>query len=205
MKPAIFHPQALAAIRSFPAEVRRELGKAIFDLQRGEVLKMPLSRPMAEIAAGGEELRIRDRSGSYRAFYFTRSVRGVLVFHAFVKKSQKTARREIVLGAKRLKELLMIKKKGVLTRTAGDLAKALGLAPADGAEIELRSELNSKIVAEVKRRGLTHAEVARLARSSRTRVTAILNHNTKDVSTDLLLRVLYALGWTARVKFKRAA
>jgi phage-related protein len=60
---------------------------------------MPLSRPMSGIAAGVEELRIRDRSASCRAFYFTRSVRGVLVFHAFVKKSQMTARREIVLGA----------------------------------------------------------------------------------------------------------
>jgi predicted XRE-type DNA-binding protein len=99
----------------------------------------------------------------------------------------------------------MNKKKRVVTRTARDLARALGLTPADGAEIELRSELNSKIVEEVKRRGLTHAEVARLARSSRTRVTAILNRNTRDVSTDLLLRVLYALGWTARVRFKRAA
>lgn len=99
----------------------------------------------------------------------------------------------------------MNRKKRVVIRTSRELAKALGLAPAEGAEIELRSELNTKIVEEVKRRGLTHAEVARIARSSRTRVTAILNRNTKDVSTDLLLRVLYALGWTARVKFKRAA
>lgn len=93
----------------------------------------------------------------------------------------------------------------MVTRTAGQLAGALGLSAADGAEMELRSELNTKIVEEVKRRGLTHAEVARLARTSRTRMTAILNRNTKDVSTDLLLRVLYALGWTAHIKFKRAA
>jgi phage-related protein len=105
LKAAIFHPGALVAIRSFPAEVRRELGKAIFELQRGEVLKMPVSRPMPGIGAGVEELRIRDRSGSYRAFYLARQTRGVLVFHAFVKKSQETAKRELDLGAKRLKEL----------------------------------------------------------------------------------------------------
>jgi predicted XRE-type DNA-binding protein len=99
----------------------------------------------------------------------------------------------------------MNRKKRVVTRTAGELAKALGLSPADGAEIELRADLNAKIAEEVKRRGLTHGEVARLAKTSRTRVTAILNRNTRDVSTDLLLRVLYALGWTARVSFKRAA
>ncbi|MGB2677650.1 MAG: XRE family transcriptional regulator [Candidatus Acidiferrum sp.] len=99
----------------------------------------------------------------------------------------------------------MKKTKGVVTRNAGELAKALGLTAADGAEIELRSDLNTKIAAVVARKGLTHAEVARLASTSRTRVTAILNRNTKNVSTDLLLRVLYALGYTAKVRFKRAA
>jgi predicted XRE-type DNA-binding protein len=99
----------------------------------------------------------------------------------------------------------MKKTKAVVTRTAAGLARALGLTPADGAEIELRSDLNSKIVDVVREKDLTHAQVARLARTSRTRVTAIMNRNTKDVSTDLLLRVLYALGYTAKVKFKKAA
>ncbi len=99
----------------------------------------------------------------------------------------------------------MKKSKAVVTRTAGELAKALGLTPADGAEIALRSELNSKIAEIVRRKSLTHAEVARLARTSRTRVTAILNRNTKDISTDLLLRVLYSLGYTAKITFQRAA
>jgi hypothetical protein len=36
-------------------------------------------------------------------------------------------------------------------------------------------------------------------------VTAILNRNTKDVSTDLLLRVLYTLGYVAKVTFQKAA
>jgi predicted XRE-type DNA-binding protein len=93
----------------------------------------------------------------------------------------------------------------VVTRTAGELAKALGLTRADGAEIELRSDLNSKIVEVVQHKGLTHAQVARLAKTSRTRVTAIMNRNTKDISTDLLLRVLYALGYTAKIRFQRAA
>ncbi len=106
MKAAIFHPAAKAAIRSFPKDIRRELGKAIFDLQKGEVFTMPLSRAMPSIAAGVAELRIRDRSGIYRAFYYTRSPRGILVFHVFVKKSQTTPKHELDLGKKRLKELL---------------------------------------------------------------------------------------------------
>lgn len=92
-----------------------------------------------------------------------------------------------------------------MARSAGELAKVLGLSPADGAEISLRSALNSKIVQSVKQKGLTHAEVARLARTSRTRITAILNRNTAEISTDLLLRVLYALGYTAKITFRNAA
>ena len=99
----------------------------------------------------------------------------------------------------------MKKSKAMVTRSAAELAKALGLPAAAGAEIELRSHLNSKIVEVVQRKGLTHAQVARLAETSRTRVTAIMNHNTKDISTDLLLRVLYALGYTAKIKFQKAA
>lgn len=99
----------------------------------------------------------------------------------------------------------MKKSKAIVTTSAAGLAEALGLSPADGAEIQLRSDLNSKIVAVVRRKGLTHAQVARLARTSRTRVTAIMNRNTKDISTDLMLRVLYALGYSAKIRFQPAA
>jgi predicted XRE-type DNA-binding protein len=99
----------------------------------------------------------------------------------------------------------MKKSRVVVARTAAELAEALGLTRADGAEIQLRSDLNSKIVSIVRDKGLTHVQVARLARTSRTRVTAIMNRNTKDISTDLLLRVLYALGYTAKIRFQPAA
>jgi phage-related protein len=106
VKAALFHPAARETIRAFPAEVRRELGKALYDLQRGEVLGMPLSRPMASAAAGAAELRIRDRAGIYRVFYYAKAAAGILVFHAFVKKSRVTPQQELELGKKRLKELL---------------------------------------------------------------------------------------------------
>jgi phage-related protein len=106
VKPAIFHPAIREMIRSFPAQVRGSMGKAIWELQRGERLGMPLSRSMPSVAAGVEELRVKDASGAYRVFYFARSSRGILVFHAFVKKSQATPLSEIKLGRRRLKELL---------------------------------------------------------------------------------------------------
>ena len=106
MKPAAFHPKARDAIREFPEDVRREFGKVIFDLQKGEKLTMPLSRPMASVASGVEELRVRDRSGVYRVFYYTKVTDSVLIFHAFAKKTQKTPTQEIALAQKRLKEML---------------------------------------------------------------------------------------------------
>lgn len=105
VQPAIFHPKALQTIRLFPRPVRVGLGEAIMDLQRGIQLGMPLSRPMPEVARGAHELRVRDSSGIYRAFYVLQSSRGVLVFHAFQKKTQKTPAREIRLGRKRLAEM----------------------------------------------------------------------------------------------------
>lgn len=106
MKPAVFHPKARAVLKSFPEEVRRELGKAIFDLQKGEKLSMPLSRPMPSVAAGVEELRVKDRTGAYRALYFARLASAVLIFHAFEKKTAKTPLHEIALARQRLKEML---------------------------------------------------------------------------------------------------
>lgn len=106
MKPAIFHPKARDTIRSFPEDVRREFGKVIFDLQKGKKLSLPLSRPMSSVAAGVEELRVRDRSGAYRVFYYTKLADSVLIFHAFAKKTQKTPQQEIALAQKRFKEML---------------------------------------------------------------------------------------------------
>jgi phage-related protein len=106
VKPALFHPKARAALQNFPDDVRREMGKAIFELQKGARLTMPLSRPMPSVAPGVEELRVKDRAGAYRAFYFTRLDTAVLSFHAFEKKAAKTPMREIDLGRNRLREML---------------------------------------------------------------------------------------------------
>jgi phage-related protein len=67
---------------------------------------MPNSRPMPGVAAGVSELRVMGEDGNFRAFYYTASMQGVLVFHAFVKKTQRTPPLEIELGRKRLQELL---------------------------------------------------------------------------------------------------
>lgn len=106
VKAAIIHSAARAAIRLFPKGVRMELGKALFDLQAGAVLTMPLSRAMPSVSPGVEEMRFRDPAGIYRVLYYTRSSKGILVLHAFTKKTRTTPKSDVDLGKKRLKELL---------------------------------------------------------------------------------------------------
>jgi predicted XRE-type DNA-binding protein len=97
----------------------------------------------------------------------------------------------------------MNKTKAVVVRNARELARALDLSPLDAAEMEVRRQINDKIVEAVKRSGLTHAQVAKAAGTSRSRVTGILNRDRRHVSTDLMLRILAALGYETRMTFRR--
>jgi len=99
----------------------------------------------------------------------------------------------------------MRRPKAIVAKDTAELAKVLGLSPFDGAEIQLRSDLNDKIIEIVRKAGLTHDQVAKLAHTSRSRMTAILNRNTKDVSADLLLRIIAGLGYRTKLTFSRAA
>lgn len=106
MKRVVWHPKALETVRDFPKETKKEIGYLIYKLQLGETLKMPFSRPIKSVGKGIQELRVKEKDGIYRVFYFLKSAEGILIFHAFGKKTQKTALREIETGIQRLKELI---------------------------------------------------------------------------------------------------
>jgi predicted XRE-type DNA-binding protein len=95
--------------------------------------------------------------------------------------------------------------KNVTIRTAEELGQALGLSAVDTAEMEFRSDLTVALAKIIQTGRLTHAEIAKNAGTSRTRVTAIANGNTHGVSTDVLIRVLAATGYRAEVRVKKAA
>lgn len=96
-------------------------------------------------------------------------------------------------------------RKIVTVRSARDLGRALGLSAADTAEMEFRSELTVSLAKIIQSGRLTHADIAKRAGTSRTRVTAIANGNTQGVSTDVLIRVLAATGHRAEVRVKKTA
>ena len=76
------------------------MGRGLYLLQAGEQPGMPLSRRMPSVAPGVSELRLHSEAGQFRTFYFTASAKGVLIVHAFVKKTPQTPPVEIQLGRK---------------------------------------------------------------------------------------------------------
>jgi phage-related protein len=106
VKPVDFHARALEFIRAQATSIRRQIGEALRDLQKGISLGMPLSRPMTIIAPGVHELRIRGEGAMVRVFYYLHRSDTIIVFHGFQKKSQKTPSREINLARQRLQEVL---------------------------------------------------------------------------------------------------
>ncbi len=93
-------------IEDFPEAIRGDLADALARLDAGLTLSMPLSRPMPAIGRGVHELRLRDRSGSYRVVYALVIRAEVHVLHAFKKTTEATSARNLALARARLKEVL---------------------------------------------------------------------------------------------------
>ena len=106
MKSITFHPKALACIRAQTPAIKREIGEALRDVQKGISLGLPLSRPMPTVASGAHELRVRGPTTAVRMFYFVKLVDTIVVFHGFQKKTHKTPTHEIAIGQQRLQEVL---------------------------------------------------------------------------------------------------
>jgi predicted XRE-type DNA-binding protein len=97
----------------------------------------------------------------------------------------------------------MKKTKPVVARTPEALARTLGLSGSESHEWQVQHALLKKLRQVVQDECLTHAQVAQRGGSSRTRVTAILNGNLDNVSSDLLIRLLSALGYRVKVSVSR--
>ena len=91
-------------LRSFPEEVRRQVGGALWDAQLG--LKAPFAKPLKGFRGAGILEIVDDFDGdTYRAVYTVRFAGAVYVLHAFQKKSRHgiaTPRAELKLIEQRL-------------------------------------------------------------------------------------------------------
>src|SRR5437762_2743033 len=98
----------------------------------------------------------------------------------------------------------MGKLKPIVAGTAEELADALGLSGADAKEWQVQHVLLKRLKQVVRQQKITHAEIAKRAGTSRTRVTAILNDDLEHVSSDLLIRILASLGYRVKVSVVRS-
>ncbi len=89
-------------ILDWPLEIKKDLGSILTKLQKGNQVGYPDTEPMKSVASGCFEIRLKGPDGIYRALYILKTDLGLLVFHCFKKKSQKTPKHEIETGKKRL-------------------------------------------------------------------------------------------------------
>ena len=94
--------------------------------------------------------------------------------------------------------------KPVIARTPEEIADALGLPRVAADEWQFQYALLARLKEIVRRKKLTHLEVAKRAGTSRTRVTSILNNDLEHVSSDLIIRILAALGYRVNVSVVRS-
>lgn len=86
-------------------ELRRNFIDAVNLLIQGQTLSMPLSRSFSSIHHGLHELRLKDRAGQIRVFYFIKKQGDIYIIHAFRKKTRELPRREVRLILKRIREI----------------------------------------------------------------------------------------------------
>ncbi|HEY1204813.1 MAG: XRE family transcriptional regulator [Bryobacteraceae bacterium] len=98
----------------------------------------------------------------------------------------------------------MHKLRPIVARTPEELASALGLSGLAAKEWQVQWVLLKRLKEIARQRKITHAEIAKRAGTSRTRVTAILNDDLEHVSSDLLIRILASLGYRVKVSVVRA-
>jgi phage-related protein len=103
MKPLFWAGSALQDLRAFPEDARGIAGHELHLVQQG--LEPDDWKAMTSVGPGVYELRIRT-AVEHRVFYVAKFAEGVYVLHAFQKKAQQTAQRDLELARERYREVL---------------------------------------------------------------------------------------------------
>ena len=103
-RPIVWVGSSRRDLRTFPQEVRREIGQALYAAQQGET--DPSAKPLRGFGGGSVmEIVAPHRGDTWRAVYTVRYAEVVYVLHAFQKKSKSgiaTPKREMDLIRQRL-------------------------------------------------------------------------------------------------------
>jgi len=108
IRPAVFVGSSQRDLRTFPAEVRGQIGQSLFEAQLGE---HPRNAKPLKALSGVLEIRDNHDGDTYRAVYTVRFEGVLYVLHAFQKKSTSgiaTPQRHIELIRRRLRDAEII-------------------------------------------------------------------------------------------------
>jgi len=81
MKTVAFVGSSLDDLRDFPEDARGDVGPGV------------------------REIRVRDATGAFRVIYVASFDEAIYVLHAFQKKTQQTAKRDLDLASQRLRQI----------------------------------------------------------------------------------------------------
>jgi phage-related protein len=109
LKPLVCLGSSRDDLRAFPDEARQRAGYELHRLQEG--LTPTDWKPMTTVGSGVEELRVKV-GRAFRVLYIARFREAIYVLHAFEKKTEQTAKREIDVARKRLTELKQQRARG---------------------------------------------------------------------------------------------
>jgi len=103
MKRLEFLGDSLEQLREFPEAARKEAGVQLHKVQLG--LEPSDWKPITTVGRGVREIRIHDEGGAFRVIYIADGRDAIHVLHAFQKKTQKTAKKDLDLAASRLRQI----------------------------------------------------------------------------------------------------
>ncbi len=107
IRPVAWLGDSRKQVRSFPPEVRKSIGVALYDAQKGD--KAPTAKPFRGVGSGVFEIALRFDRDAYRAVYAVQIGRQIYVLHAFQKKSKhgiKTLRQDVDIIDRRYRQAL---------------------------------------------------------------------------------------------------
>jgi phage-related protein len=114
-----FEGDSKEVISRFPADVRQNLGFALWELQNGRPAPCA-TRAMSSIGSKVFELKDSDERTWYRVIYVSKIGNAIHVLHSFEKNTARTDRRDIQVAKQRL-SLVMQR---VAARKANEKARA---------------------------------------------------------------------------------
>ena len=105
-RPVVWVGSSRRDVRRFPREVRRDIGRALYAAQQGEL--DPAAKPLRGFGGGSVlEIVASHRGDTWRAIYTVRYPEAIYVLHVFQKKSRSgvaTPKKDMTLIWQRLGE-----------------------------------------------------------------------------------------------------